>query len=228
MNAGVAMNKDKLNKKELKKEKIKTGLVFIGGMAPSADICAALAKNADLIIAADSGLIAAENAGVRPDFIAGDMDSLDDESRLLKYPKERIFRFSAEKDLTDTELAVQILIEQGCSRIILAGGGGGRLSHIFAIKQLIEKEDFVTEWHTRDEKIYLLKHSSVLNLPVRKGGLVSVFPAGAPPFSASSKNLKWPLDGVKWDGAVTGISNIALADEISLRSNSGKFVIVVE
>jgi len=204
----------------------KTGLAFIGGLCPPADFCGALAERADVICAADSGLIAAEDAGIKPDFIAGDMDSLDDESRLLKYPQEIIFRFPEDKDFTDTEIAVKMLRERGCGSIILAGGGGGRLSHLFAVKTIFERADDVTEWYTKNEKIFLLK--GALSLPVRKDNLISVFPLGAPPFRASSMNLKWPLDEVRWEGGFTGISNAPLAGEVFLRAQAGKFLIIVE
>ena len=45
------------------------GLAFIGGEGPEPAVCRLLAENAGLIAAADSGLEAAENAGLRPDWI---------------------------------------------------------------------------------------------------------------------------------------------------------------
>jgi thiamine pyrophosphokinase len=120
-----------------------TGLAFIGGEAPTTQQCKIIAKKADYIAAADSGLIRAEEVGLIPDIIAGDMDSLDDESRLQKYPRESIRRYPVDKDQTDTEIVIQLLEERGCSEIILIGGGGGRLAHIFAKKSFFEKQTLV-------------------------------------------------------------------------------------
>ncbi|MDR1858005.1 MAG: hypothetical protein LBQ69_00885, partial [Treponema sp.] len=51
-----------------------------------------------------------------PDWIVGDMDSLGSESRLAKYPGERVVRHAAEKDHSDTEMALSLLWEKGCTK----------------------------------------------------------------------------------------------------------------
>ena len=85
------------------------GLVITGGEGPKPDVCRSLAREAGIVIAADSGLIAAENAGITVDLIIGDMDSLDSRKRLEKYPAHKIQSFSHDKDFTDTELALDVL-----------------------------------------------------------------------------------------------------------------------
>ncbi|MDR2097315.1 MAG: thiamine diphosphokinase, partial [Spirochaetaceae bacterium] len=158
------------------------GLVFIGGEAPGRETCRRLAREADLIAAADSGLICAEEAGIRPDWIIGDMDSIDDKSRLDNYPPDRVLRFPAAKDFTDTELAVNLLLEKGCGEISIAGGGGGRLDHIFAIAAMFEREKPPCRWFTKNENIFLV--SGEFHCQIPEGGLVSVFPLGDGPWKA--------------------------------------------
>jgi thiamine pyrophosphokinase len=98
------------------------GIAFIGGEGPSPEICRGLAGEAELCVAADSGLMAAEAAGLCPDWIIGDMDSLDNPSRLAKYPASRVIRHSHEKDYTDTELALEGRWKQGGADFWLLGG----------------------------------------------------------------------------------------------------------
>jgi thiamine pyrophosphokinase len=210
-----------------------TGAAFIGGEGPSRERCAEIARRADCIAAADSGLILAEEAGITPDVIAGDMDSLREaeggESRLSKYPPESIFRYPADKDLTDTEVAIGLLEERGCDEIILAGGGGGRLAHVLAIKALFEDEDArVSEWHTARERIMLLRGARSVRVGLAAGSVVSIFPVGGGPWSARSEGLKWGLEGVRWTRDSFGISNVALEDRISVESRGGNFLMVME
>jgi thiamine pyrophosphokinase len=208
-----------------------TGAAFIGGEGPSIEKCREIAARADVLAAADSGLMLAEDAGLRPDIIAGDMDSLDDEARLAKYAPDCVHRFPRDKDLTDTEIAVDLLRDAGCTEILLVGGGGGRLAHIFAIKALVG-ECGVCEWHTGRESILLLSskisQKAKINLRGNKGAVVSVFPIGDAPHIATSENLKWPLDGLEWNAASFGISNVALSDDVTIASTAGSFLVIIE
>jgi thiamine pyrophosphokinase len=240
------------------------GVAFIGGEGPSPEACRRLlaevgclgastapaSANADspaasapvgncLFAAADSGLIAAEAADIRVDWIVGDMDSLDDAGRLDKYSPDRIIRYPTDKDYTDTELSLRLLWDKGCDHITIIGGGGGRIDHIFAIRALFEREPCPDRWITASEDIHCLKSGGAVKFE-RGGGsaassqgqpLVSVFPLGDGPWSARSEGLKWPLDGLSWDRGFFGISNVidnnvAASGEFSIRALSGRFLIV--
>ncbi|GHV04793.1 thiamine pyrophosphokinase [Spirochaetia bacterium] len=214
------------------------GIAFTGGDGPSPELCRRLlGERAALIVAADSGLAAAEEAGFRPDWIVGDMDSLDDPGRLDKYPSDRVLRHRADKDYTDTELALKLLWEKGCDETWLAGGGGGRLDHLFAIRSLFERERPPNRWITAAEDLYCLEAAQgewvaaqaagELALEVRAGSIVSVFPLGSGPWKAKSKGLKWPLDNVSWDRGFAGISNVAPEGNFVIRAEQGRFMVIV-
>ncbi|MDR2485847.1 MAG: thiamine diphosphokinase, partial [Treponema sp.] len=94
------------------KDSLVRGIAFIGGQGPDPEKCRRLITGTRIIVAADSGLITAETAGVKPDWILGDMDSLDDLRRLEAYPSQRILRYPSDKDYTDTELALNFLWEK--------------------------------------------------------------------------------------------------------------------
>ncbi|MCH5192506.1 MAG: thiamine diphosphokinase [Oscillospiraceae bacterium] len=79
------------------------------------------------IIAADSGYLAVKRSGLTPDLVLGDFDSLDEKpccSEIITAP--------AEKDDTDTMLAVKTALERGYTDISIVGSIGGRLDHTFA------------------------------------------------------------------------------------------------
>jgi thiamine pyrophosphokinase len=183
------------------------------------------------VVAADSGLILAEAAGLKPDWIVGDMDSLGDENRLSCYPKENIIFYPAEKDFTDTEIAFDLLIEKGCDNIWIIGGGGGRMDHLFGIRDLFERKRFPQRWISANEDIYCIdgkeiKHNT-LKLNLKSGDLVSVFLLGGGPWKAERKGLKWPLNNVHWERGLYGLSNIVIIEEIEIIVKEGRFLIII-
>ncbi|MDR2480414.1 MAG: thiamine diphosphokinase [Treponema sp.] len=222
------------------------GIVFTGGEGPEPQTVRRLldgpARGA-LTVAADSGLELAEAAGLRPDWITGDMDSLSGRERLQTYPPRRVMYHPADKDCTDTELALSLLWEKGCDRIWIAGGGGGRVDHLFGIRSLFERERFPCRWIGAAEDIYCIEASrgknaasgQTLCMTLNAGALVSVFPlgegwpdtAGGCAWKASSCGLKWPLDNVAWSRGFFGLSNIALNGEFTITAERGRFMVII-
>ena len=208
------------------------GIVFAGGDGPDPEtlrrICGGSASDA-LTVAADSGLLAAEAAGIRPDWIIGDMDSLGDESRLSVYPPERIIRHPVDKDHTDTELALDLLWQNGCDDAWIIGGGGGRIAHVFAIHDILERNRFPRRWITAGEDIHCLEaEDGCFVMASEPGDAVSVFPMGDGPWKAKSRGLKWPLDDVGWKRGMYGFGNIALDHRFDIRVVQGRFMIILE
>ena len=158
------------------------GLAIIGGEGPGPEVLKIIALDADILAAADSGLVAAEEAGLKVHWVLGDMDSLDDPLRLDKYPPEQVLRFPPDKDFTDTELAFNLLREKGCGEIRIAGGGGGRTDHLFAVRSLFERENPPRIWYTANEEICCLTEETPLEKHLPKESLVSVFPLGSGPW----------------------------------------------
>ncbi|GAE86853.1 thiamine diphosphokinase [Acetivibrio straminisolvens] len=87
-------------------------------------------EEADFIVCADGGALHLQRLGIKPDVLLGDFDSIEDKH--LEYYKEQnveIFKFPSEKDMTDTELAVDTVIDKGYKDIVIIGGTGTRLDH---------------------------------------------------------------------------------------------------
>ena len=98
--------------------------IFAG--APDDNFTAVPPENA-YIIAADSGYLAVKQLNLTPDLVLGDFDSLDE-----KPDCGEIMTAPAEKDDTDTMLAVKTALDRGYTDITIAGSIGGRLDHTFA------------------------------------------------------------------------------------------------
>ncbi|MDR3303279.1 MAG: thiamine diphosphokinase [Treponema sp.] len=213
------------------KQSIMIGIAFIGGEGPtppqSQRIVSAAASAGTLVVAADAGLVAAEAAGVRPDWIVGDMDSLDDTGRLARYPADRVLRYAPDKDYTDTELALALLWEHGATETWLIGGGGGRLDHLFALRALFERERCPDIWITGNATMYHIMEGNERHCSLPRGSLVSLFPLGAGPWHAMSRGLKWPLDALVWDRGFFGVSNVVENEHFAVSAEAGRFLLLL-
>lgn len=93
-------------------------------------------KADDLCIAADQGYHTAKALGERIDLLLGDFDSI---GSVPGDEGMEIQRVPAEKDYTDTQLAVEIALERGADEIIIIGGLSGRLDHTLSTLAILEE-----------------------------------------------------------------------------------------
>ena len=108
--------------------------IYTGGSVEPAGITEH-PKGDDLVIAADGGWNNAVLLGEKPTILLGDFDSLGDQ----KIPKDvEVYRVPAEKDLTDTQLAVDLALSKGAKEIVIIGGLSGRLDHTLSNLAILE------------------------------------------------------------------------------------------
>ena len=92
-------------------------------------------EEGDLVISADAGYRNATLMGVHTNILIGDFDSLghipDDVDEVMQLPPE--------KDLTDTQVAVDVAIEKGADEIVIVGSTAGRLDHALSNLAILEK-----------------------------------------------------------------------------------------
>lgn len=109
-------------------------LIYTGGHIAPSNITEH-PKREDLCIAADAGYRNALTLGVKPTIVLGDFDSLGD----CDLPKEtERMQVPAEKDFTDTQLAVDTAIQKGATEIVIIGGLDGRLDHTLSNLAILE------------------------------------------------------------------------------------------
>ncbi len=93
-------------------------------------------KADDLCIAADSGYHTARALGERIDLLLGDFDSI---GSIPRDGDMEIQQVPAEKDYTDTQMAVEIALDRGAEEIIIVGGLTGRLDHTLSTLAILEE-----------------------------------------------------------------------------------------
>lgn len=207
------------------------GIIFTGGESPRLDHLRSWVEPCSFVIAADSGLTVAERAGFFPDLVLGDMDSLEDRSLLDKYPTEKKRISPRDKDLSDTELALEAMKERGVDDIVLIGGNGGRMDHFFALRLLFDGDTAPSLWLGGESAVVALG-SGCVSRGVAVSGLVSedavsVFSAAGGKHSCRGTGFHWAPDTVDWDHGAFSLSNRSDTGKIILEAVEGRFLLVV-
>jgi thiamine pyrophosphokinase len=200
-----------------------SALLVIGGDAPPFASLEQRLHEFSFVCAADSGLDVLRRWGIVPDLVVGDMDSLSDASVLADYGE--VMQFPRDKDETDTELGIRELRSRGYGRLVVAGGGGGRLDHLLALRSLLERQEGPDEWITATCRVVRFARETRFSVPA--GSIVSVFPLVGGATGMHSEGLKWPLDGLAWDNAHFGISNVAETGEFQIDPGSEPLFVVL-
>ncbi len=108
--------------------------IYTGGSINASNITEK-PKKGDLCIAADGGYNNAVALGATVDILLGDMDSFKGQPR----EGTELLRVPAEKDFTDTQLAVNTALERGADDIVIIGGLSGRLDHTMSNLGILER-----------------------------------------------------------------------------------------
>ena len=123
----------------------KKAFIYTGGTVFDEYVAEKPAKG-DLVIAADAGYLTAKEMGVTPDIVLGDFDTLGEEN----IPEGiECLRVPAEKNDTDTQLAVSVAIERGAGEIVIIGGLSGRTDHTLSTLAILEDL-----WERKEGRIY--------------------------------------------------------------------------
>jgi thiamine pyrophosphokinase len=164
----------------------------------------------DLVIAADSGLAQAAALDLRVDRIVGDLDSADPTALAAAAEAgAEVERHPADKDATDLDLAVQAAIREGAERVVVVGGGGGRLDHLLGNALLLSSPTFAgaaVEWRVGRSRCHVVRQRAEWTGAI--GDLVSLLPVGGAAHGVRTDGLQWRLDGETLPaGSTRGISN---------------------
>ena len=180
-------------------------------------------KPEGLIICADRGLDHALAAGIVPDIAVGDFDS----ASQLPPPGVRVIRAEPEKDDTDTILACETAISEGCDEIRLYCAMGGRIDHTFANIQTLEllrKRGVNATMISESARIYLV-HEREAVIPAFRG-YVSVFSYGETCI-VSEYGMKYGIVRYRLDNAYPlGVSNEVAEKEGRIIVHGGTALVI--
>ena len=197
-------------------------LIVLGGDAPGVGLLKACAAEADFSIAADRGLEAFDAAGIEPDMLIGDMDSVSPQVLARYESRLSADRLNCIKDDTDGMACARYLLERRPEEVVFVGAGGGRIDHWMANFQLLiylekngiraraEQED-MTAWAVHDR----------LTVRGTPGQLLSVLQM-TEELQLSLSGLFYPLDHCDVEfGHPLGVSNVLTEPEAQIVVHKG-------
>lgn len=179
----------------------------------------------DLVIAADAGYRACREAGIIPDLLLGDFDSMDQPAGFAN-----IIRSPVEKDDTDTMLAIKTALARDCREIYLYGGtGGARLDHTLANLQslLYLRRRGAQGWmYDRDFLWTVIENESLTVERTVEWGLLSVFCLGADASGIEETGVQYPLKDAELTAAFPlGVSNHILEPRARITVRQGALAV---
>lgn len=179
----------------------------------------------DFILCADGGYDHAKAAGIKPDLLIGDLDSIagasDPDIEKIIYPSE--------KDDTDTGICLSTALEKGCRDILILGGLGGRLDHTVSNLQLITGKSHLADRITIKDKgnsCTVLNNSSI-SLPRCENQYVSIFSMAENSYGVTETGVKYPLhDAVLPIGSTLGTSNEIIEETGTFSVKDGILLVI--
>lgn len=204
-------------------------LIMSNGNYGSMDWYPGRAERFDRVIGVDGGAGQALRLGITPHWVVGDMDSLDRAGREALEKSGAVFHVHpAEKEFTDTQLAMQLARQQGAAEIAVWGGMGDRLDHtlsnLLSAARLAEQGTgirFESPWAT----VYLVCDHLVV--PGQAGDTVSLIVLGDRAEGVTLHGFRYELQGAALDARwpIT-ISNVITGRDPSVRVNSGVLAVI--
>jgi thiamine pyrophosphokinase len=205
-------------------------VIFAGGALRPGKAFYAAIESAAMYIAADSGAETALQYGCSPRIVVGDFDSLDE--RVLEELSKRgsqIRRVAVEKDETDTELAIQAAIDEGATRITLAGAlGGVRFDHTMAnILLQAGFEQVPIAIVDGPSMCWLVRGPGRSAIDGKVGDLVSLLPLTGDAHGIGTTGLYYALKGEKLSfGKPRGMSNVLTDEHAEVSIEEGMLLVI--
>lgn len=187
------------------------------------------------VIAADGGAAKSLAAGVRPDLVVGDFDSLapGDHDRLDEMGIV-LQVASPDKDESDMELCLLAALDTGASRISIVGAlGGSRPEHSIANLLLLADarldgiDAAIMTTASIIRRMGTAAGPGECPLEGLPGDFVSLFPVAGDVEGVTTQGLRFPLhDEALPVGPARGLSNELIDTRASVRSRRGRLLVV--
>jgi thiamine pyrophosphokinase len=206
--------------------------IFLNGAPDSTGLIRAVAKGADLVIAADGGARYALAAEVIPDLIVGDMDSLGEElAREAEGRGASLERHPARKDKMDGHLAVLAAGKLGATAADFLCAAGGGLGAVFAVPHILLaaeriglRSTVVADWG----RMFVIEARSRL-VEGHAQDSVSIFPLSGTATGITLEGMGYPLQNASLEpGDTLGFHNELIGGEARVSVQCGALLVVQE
>jgi thiamine pyrophosphokinase len=194
-----------------------TPIVVIGAGHVSAEDLALVKALGHPVVAADGGALRCLEAGILPDAVIGDLDSLG--AAVSGIPPGRLHRID-EQETTDFDKCLRSV---EAPLVLALGVTGPRIDHTLAVcTTLVQRAEVRTIVVGEADLLFHAPSQLALDLPA--GLRFSLFPMA--PVTGRSRGLRWPIDGIVLSpSGRIGTSNIVTGPVRLEFDNPGMIVI---
>ena len=215
-------------KEQGRRDKGQEILFVSGGRPPSREFFLSVAGGRK-IFAVDKGVEVCRACAVVPNFLIGDFDSANPSA--VEWAREKNIpaeKFPADKDLTDTQLALNRAAEIFGEHVALVTGAfGGRVDHLYSnvfTCAALDRKIFLAD--EREIIFYVKGGEDVAIKFFREPLAVSLLPMTTTCAGVSTKNLHWELDAATLtQNFPNATSNRADDEKIFLSVGSGTLAV---
>jgi thiamine pyrophosphokinase len=203
-------------------------IIFVNGILADPAAARDLIKDGDFIVAADGGLHNAQAVGVTPHALIGDFDSLTPaELTRLEKTSIQILHHPPEKDETDLELAISLVLEKLFTEIIVIGALGGRLDQTLGNIALLSDVPPDVDIRLDDGREEVVLVNNRLTITGKPGDTLSLIPWGDSVEGVITESLRYPLnDETLHSNKSRGISNVMLKDQAAIQLTRGRLIVI--
>jgi thiamine pyrophosphokinase len=206
--------------------------IFLNGTPDSERLIQAVAGRADFVVAADGGARYALAAGIVPDLIVGDMDSLgEDLAREMERRGAELERHPVRKDKMDGHLAVLAARERGATAAEFVCAAGEKIGAVFALPHILLAAErlglhssAVADWG----RMFVVEAGS-RTVEGAAGDSISVFPLAGPATGVTLEGMGYPLTNATLEpGDTLGFHNELVGGEAKVSVDGGALLVVQE
>ena len=206
-----------------------TRAVLLGnGEPPSAALLAECLATASLLLAADGGANTATRLGRTPDYVVGDLDSVDP-GVLAGIDAARQVRVDADDTGTDLQKALRLAVHLGVGEADLLGFTGRRLDHTLWNVSLLKTWGAQLKLRFVDDYTETRLIHGQITFRAHLGQRLSLCPLAGPVAGVHTVGLRFALHGEELaPGVRDGISNEVAASPVTISVAMGDLLLVIQ
>jgi thiamine pyrophosphokinase len=199
-------------------------LIIANGEPPGDKILMNLVDQSDIIIAADGGSVICFQKNIYPDFIIGDLDSV--EKHVLMHFKYCEIIKIADQNTHDLDKAIELCVTLKPEIVRITAAFGKRLDHSLANLHLLQKRypELLLEFHDQHGRLSMITGEQELTLPI---GQVVSFISFLPLFGLSLSGFRYCLNNADYPDGFNGLSNVIEQESARILIKQGSLFLYI-
>jgi len=201
---------------------VKRILIVANGPKLESKIMRRALDECQLVVAADGGIAACQQAGIEPDYLVGDMDSVASDMLLSKNTKKI---YNPDQESTDMQKVLNFTRGLAADELIVVNAFGGRADHTFANYLILEEfsREFSLQVYDDIGRLSFLRPGRTV-LANQVGKIVSLW-AFSGVEDLNLNGFKYNLIEKNTATHFLGISNEIVKDKATIEFKKGKLAL---